>query len=440
MILAATYDIKLEVNGFVMYHEIYTAVAPGSNTPPTILRGLNVVGSVANALITIKFDRSTTVDQSFYTYIKAFQYSNAYDPTTGCCPTSCPQQTGLDVQIDPPVCVYCNTNAGLIYNPDNGTCTCQPGFYLDASKTFQCFPCSALYCDICNPADPAKCFTCMTGGVLDNITQQCTCGTGYFVNGTSCQQCPYKCQSCSSPNGACTSCVDPLRRDINQDCACITGFFDDGSANCTTCSSTCLTCNSSTTCSTCDPALLRNLTGTICTCMTGYYEFYHTNLTRTCEKCNPECLTCSTSPAICMSCDPNKNRVSGVDSSGRQTCLCNPGFYSTFDGSCVQSNCNADPFCSECEQGLRLCIKCLASKKRMIKLPESICICMDGYYPDVNNDCTPCKSGCAKCSAEKNCTSCVALSTNNGDGSCSCPDQTYFTVSADGVRYCAACG
>lgn len=141
MVLDATYDIKLEVNGFVMYHEIYTAVTPGSNAPPTILRGLNVVGSVANALITIKFDRNTGVDQSLYTYIRAYQYSNAYDPTTGCCPTNCPQQTGLDVQIDPPVCVYCNTNAGLIYSPDNGTCTCKPGFYLDASKTFQCFPC-----------------------------------------------------------------------------------------------------------------------------------------------------------------------------------------------------------------------------------------------------------------------------------------------------------
>ena len=275
-------------------------------------------------------------------------YSNTYDPTTGCCPTACPAKTGLDVQIDPPSCVYCDINAGLVYNPNNGTCSCSPGNYLDASKTFQCFPCSALYCDICNPNDPSKCWTCATGGVLDNVTYTCTCGAGYFVNSTKCQQCPYQCQTCSSPDGACTSCVDPTHRDISQECKCITGFFDDGTANCSDCSPTCLTCNDSTTCETCDPAKFRNKSGNVCPCMAGYYEFYHTNLTRTCEKCNPECLTCETSPALCTSCDPNKNRIPGVDISGRQTCNCNPGYYSSFDGSCVQSNCNADPFCAEC--------------------------------------------------------------------------------------------
>ena len=48
-------------------------------------------------------------------------YSNTYDPTTGCCPTACPAKTGLDVQIDPPSCVYCDINAGLVYNPNNGS-------------------------------------------------------------------------------------------------------------------------------------------------------------------------------------------------------------------------------------------------------------------------------------------------------------------------------
>ena len=106
----------------------------------------------------------------------------------------------------------------------------------------------------------------------------------------------------------------------------------------------------------------------------------------------------------------------------------------------AQSNCNADPFCAECEQGLKLCIKCLASKNRVIKLPESICVCMDGYYPDANNTCVPCKSGCGICKSATNCTSCVALSTPLNDGSCTCPDKTFFKVSLDGVRYCAACG
>lgn len=375
-----------------------------------------------------------------FTYVVVKQYLQAYDPNTGCCVSSCPANTGLDTTITPPTCVYCNTQAGLWYNPNNGTCTCVPGYYLDSTKTFQCYACSALYCSICNPSNPAQCYTCATGAVLNNITSTCTCSAGYFVNGTTCQQCPYNCQTCSSPNGACTSCVDSLKRDITQNCKCISGFYDSGSVNCTACSATCLTCTNGTGCASCDASKFRNLTGSLCSCFNGYYELYNADQSRTCKQCSPECLTCSIAPTSCTSCDPSKNRVSGVDSSGRQTCLCQPGFFSTPDGSCVQSNCNADPFCSQCEQGLKLCVQCLASKNRIIKLPESICVCMDGYYADSKNNCVPCSSGCGICSSATNCTSCVTLATPAAAGSCTCPTQTYFTVSSDGVRYCAACG
>lgn len=440
MIDTTDYKIKLEVNGYLLYESTYTAIPAGTNESPLIQRGLNANSATANAVITISFTRSASVDQSLFFFIRMFQYVAAYDPTTGCCPSQCPALTGLDVSNDPPVCIYCNANAGLVYNPNNGTCTCQSGFYLDSSRTFQCFACSALYCATCNPSSPAQCYTCVTGATLDNVSLTCTCGSGYFVNGTSCQQCPTQCQNCSSPTGACTSCVDPLRRDINNNCSCVTGYFDNGAVNCTACSSTCLTCTNGSACTSCSAALHRMLTGGVCSCAAGYYDFYHTNMTRTCELCNPECLTCTTSPALCTSCDPRKNRVQGTDSQGRQSCLCPSGFYSTPDGSCIQSNCNADPFCSECEQGLKLCIKCLSSKNRVIKLPESICVCADGYYADTNNTCQPCKSGCGICKSATNCSSCVALAINNFDGSCSCPNSTFFTVSADGVRYCAACG
>jgi hypothetical protein len=440
MISGNTYKVQLAVNGFVLYDVNYIATTSGTNIVTKILKGLNSNSTTANAVITISYVRSRTQDQNLWTYIKLFQYKNAYDPTTGCCPTSCPPQTGLDVQNNPPVCIYCNTQAGLAYNPNNGTCTCISGFYLDTTKTFQCYPCSALYCENCLSTNPSKCTACVIGGILDNVTLTCSCGNGFFVNGTTCQKCPYQCQNCSSPNGACISCVDPTRRDIAQSCRCIAGFFDSGSVNCSACSPTCLTCTNSSACTSCDATRFRNLTGTVCSCMNGYYELFHTNLTRTCAKCNPECLTCTTSPALCTSCDPTKNRVSGVDNSGRQTCLCQPGFYSTPDGSCIQSNCNADPFCSQCEQGLKLCVQCLASRNRIIKLPESICVCMDGYYADANNTCVPCASGCGTCRSATNCTSCVAMATPGNNGACTCPNQTYFAVSPDGVRYCAACG
>ncbi len=442
MIQNAVYKVQLSVNGLVLYEVNYLNDQVGGTNQVNvgIKRGLNANSTTANALITVSYVRSTVQDQNLWAYLRLYQYSNAYDPTTGCCPTTCPTLTGLDVQANPPVCIYCNTQAGLVYSPNNGTCTCMSGFYLDTTKTFQCYICSALYCSICIPTNPAKCTTCVVGAVLDNVTLTCTCGSGFFVNGTKCQACPYQCQNCSSPNGGCTACVDSTHRDITQNCKCITGLFDIGSVNCSLCSQTCLTCTNSSACTSCDSTKFRNLTGAICSCMNGYYELYNTNLTRSCVKCNPECLTCTTSPALCTSCDSNKNRVTGVDASGRQTCTCPPGYYSTPDGSCVQSNCNADPFCSKCEEGLKLCIQCLSSKNRVIKLPESICVCADGYYADANNTCVPCKTGCGICSSATNCTACVALAVPNGNGACTCPNQTYFAVSPDGVRYCAACG
>jgi len=454
MINKAQYNIQLSVNGFVIYQNIYTAdtsaTAPATsifndgtttfNRVSKIFRGLNINSTTANVVITISYARSKAQDQNVFTYVAVSQYTQAYDPNTGCCVSSCPPNTGLDTTISPPTCVACDTQAGLFYNPNNGTCTCLPGFYLDSTKTFQCYACSALYCSVCNPLNPAQCTTCATGAVLNNATFTCTCSAGYFVNGSTCQQCPYNCQTCNSPTATCNSCVDATRRDITQNCRCISGFFDSGAVNCTACSSTCLTCTNGSACTTCNATLFRNLTGGVCGCQNGYYELYNADQSRTCRACSPECATCAVAPTSCTSCDAAKNRVAGVDSAGRQTCLCQPGYFATPDGSCVQSNCNADPFCSQCEQGLKLCVQCLASKNRIIKLPESICVCMDGFYADSKNNCVPCPSGCGICSSATNCTSCVTLATPSANGQCNCPAQTYFTVSSDGVRYCAACG
>ena len=67
----------------------------------------------------------------------------------------------------------------------------------------------------------------------------------------------------------------------------MSGFYEAGVANCSACSQTCLTCTNGSACSECDPAKFRNLTGGLCNCLDGYYDFYHTNQTKTCEKCNP---------------------------------------------------------------------------------------------------------------------------------------------------------
>ena len=275
MIDKASYNIQLSVNGFVVYQTTHIADTTGSvtttrkfndgtttyNRVSQIFKGMNINSTVANAVITVSYVRSKTQDQNLFTYVVVTQYKQAYNPPN----------TGLDTTISPPTCVSCNTQGGLWFNPNNGTCTCLPGFYLDSTKTFQCYACSALYCSICNPSNPVQCTTCTTGALLDNVTFNCTCSAGYFVNGTTCQQCPYACQICSPPNSLCTSCVDSLRRDITQNCKCISGFYDSGSVNCTACSSFCLTCTNGSACTSCNASLFRNLTGAVCACRTGYF-------------------------------------------------------------------------------------------------------------------------------------------------------------------------
>jgi len=134
------------------------------------------------------------------------------------------------------------------------------------------------------------------------------------VNGTSCVKCPYQCQTCTSPNGACITCVDTIRRDRTQNCRCLTGFFDSGALNCSACSPTCLTCTNASACTSCDATRFRNLTsGTLCSCIDGYYELFGADQSRTCVKCNPECLTCTSSPANCVRCDPREIEFQELD-------------------------------------------------------------------------------------------------------------------------------
>jgi proprotein convertase subtilisin/kexin type 5 len=150
-------------------------------------------------------------------------------------------------------------------------------------------------------------------------------------------------------------------------------------------------------------------------------------------------LTCSQSAVQCVTCDSTINRVQGYDNLGHQTCVCQTGYYALPDASCVQSNCNADPYCSQCEADLALCVQCRATLNRVLQQGTNRCVCANGYYQDKNNNCSACSVGCAQCNSSTSCTTCVALATNNGDGTCTCASGTFFSVSSNGVRYCQQC-
>jgi len=236
----------------------------------------------------------------------------------------------------------------------------------------------------------------------------------------------------------CSVCSDNVTRTLANNCACLDGYYDSGSATCTRCSSLCKTCNSSTTCTSCFADSNRTLVNGQCVCSTGFYQIVNSDNTLTCGKCDASCTTCSLLPNLCSNCDPNANRILGFDALGHQICNCAPGYSQTSNGDCVQNNCVADPYCSSCQTVLSTstCIRCIAATNRILVLPQQKCLCAQGFF-DLNGICTSCSSGCAQCSGSSTCSQCVVSASNNNDGSCACPAGYYFTTSP--IRFCKQC-
>lgn len=362
-----------------------------------------------------------------------------YDPVAECCVTACPSNTGLNVLVAPAVCVYCDASVGLVYNPADNNCTCISGYFLNPVLQSQCFPCQAPLCDVCQTANSVQCITCINGATFNPLNNSCSCSAGFYQVNNTCVACPASCATCLT-GSSCLTCSDPTRI-FASNCSCMIGYYDAGVAVCAKCSPSCATCNSSQTCLSCDARLFRTISGGACICANGYYELIYQNGSKTCLACSPECATCSISASSCTSCDSSINRIAGYDSLGHKTCICLDGYHALADYSCVQSNCTSDPFCSQCEQDLLLCVQCQANSNRVINLQSHVCVCANGYYADSNNVCQPCASGCAICTSLTNCTSCVATATPSSSvqGACNCPSTTYFTTSPSGVNYCSSC-
>jgi len=109
MIPGSTYSILIKADDVNIYHIFYQALPAGvPNISPTIYRGFNTKSSSIKVSIIITFTRSLTVPtQSLEMLLAIFSYSKAYDPVSGCCLPGCPDQTGLDVSINPPACIHC---------------------------------------------------------------------------------------------------------------------------------------------------------------------------------------------------------------------------------------------------------------------------------------------------------------------------------------------
>lgn len=417
---------------------------PDTTTPNPIKIGYIFKSATPVISITITASRDPVNSLRINSNLVVSEFSNAYDPVSDCCVVKCPSNNGVNIFTNPPVCAACNM--GLVYNSILRSCQCQTGFYKVVQSTAagvslgstQCYPCFAQLCQDCNQATPNVCNSCIVGAGV-NSANICTCLPGYYQNGSTCSRCPSQCLSCSVAS-VCTTCVDSTTRDTaSNTCACLPGYYDSGSAICSKCSSLCLTCNSSTTCTSCFATNNRTLSNGQCVCMPGFYQIVNQDGSLTCGKCDPTCTQCSLLPTLCSNCDANSNRILGFDVNGNQVCNCVPGFSQNANGDCVQTNCNADPYCSTCQMVLSssICIGCISSSNRILASSQK-CVCKMGFY-DLNGICTACSSGCASCSSSTSCTVCVASATTNNDGTCTCPGGYYFTTTSSSLRFCTQC-
>jgi hypothetical protein len=171
-----------------------------------------------------------------------------------------------------------------------------------------------------------------------------------------CTNCAFKCENCQIgvPTRCVTCSADSFRlfNAASNDCVCLQGFFEQGVSVCGKCHYTCLTCNGGleTSCLSCSANSQLNRIPTpvsgMCSCVNGYFDAGQ----QFCEVCSQNCRSCSKNPFFCTNC----------------TSL----FY-LLDGVCLQA-------------------------------------CPNGYFTQLTtNTCVVCVVGCAICTIDFVCLSCV---------------------------------
>lgn len=142
-----------------------------------------------------------------------------------------------------------------------------------------------------------------------------TCPAGYYLpsSSLSCSPCSPKCNTCSSPTGACLTCVNtqytaPACTDTTN--VCLSYQYRTTASTCANCSTSCATCYGPADyqCILCAGSYV--MMDGIClpTCPTGFYAFTNAAAALECGSCSSRiayCLTCTvtSSTATCSQCD-----------------------------------------------------------------------------------------------------------------------------------------
>lgn len=375
--------------------------------------------------------------------LEGLYYYDSVINANGACVSSCPevvnQTTGVAIDSNPPVCIYCPNDTNKYYI--DGVCACKPYYFLDIS-TDTCTPCTDPLCTTCTTA--AVCTVCAGNATLTVATPNpCACNNGFYRNGSICVACPIGCALCTGPND-CSQCRDSANATgfvtrLNETfaCRCVNGFYDvNTTAVCSPCNPLCATCSgAANNCTSCNAALNFVQSQFSCVCQTGYYL-----LNNQCSLCNPICRTCDVSSIYCTSC-PDLRVLSGTTNPLYKTCKCNQtAGLIELDYVCVDALClDIDPFCAQCEidaTGLRIryCTRCRDNRV----VVGGQCVCQPGFFQAADGTCKPCGAGCQSCTNTTVCLTCATSSISNGDGTCSCrPGSTLVTFT--NTMYCQPC-
>ena len=130
-------------------------------------------------------------------------YANVLDGLQ--CSNSCQEKEGFEVGIvsdTPPTCVACDRSLfrRLRVTEVEDICVCDEGY---RENNGVCEPCDDPLCQIC-VVETSTCNSCVLRSTFD-ANSACQCFDGYYPNNRECLECPFGCQTCTSPMN-CGSC------------------------------------------------------------------------------------------------------------------------------------------------------------------------------------------------------------------------------------------
>ncbi|KRX04449.1 Insulin-like growth factor binding protein, N-terminal [Pseudocohnilembus persalinus] len=403
------------------------------------------------------------------------QYNRLLDDQGNCqCYQGYTEQEGNEMQCVPSKEICWSWMEGCEECLRYGECVqCGEGFFLSGGMCKKCeFPCAS--CE----GGAKECLSCL--GESNRDEESCECGGKFFENDEGfCQEIPsqegclYPCDTCEGESGkwgVCESCLEG-ERDLERNCECREGYFDNGVV-CQSCSSSCRECQDSPdNCVSCESGYVVNQ-GTCYLCAAYMVACTECSSTYTCTECEPgfylnSAERCSQCPENCNECSNSNTCLSCADEGENrvppeQGCGCLPGFIQQ-NGKCVDANgncadgqyqdqsgvcqnctegcssCNS-VYCLTCDSGYIFvnyqCYKCSLYGKEGCNSCSDLYTCTNcdyGYYLAYNNVCESCLDECGTCSNSNTCDSCKG---NNRDISkqCACADGYIEVPGTDNCK------